>query len=285
MKLIYLESKIPDIMNRSRRLFNISTGYRVIDCLFQWLMVNESWLLVTDKPVSQHLLLRLLSISCQWLTSTQSDIPWLESMLQPHRSVQTLWDFLSVTDEFRVSFASLLYASIVQSMALQFISPMSGTCLSEFARNNGWTSLISYDDLSKHAVAYRQLSLFLRKPAGREAYPSDVFICIPDCWNVPAVWILCRIRYTCMLSNHWNTFQWFVSLCSNQCDFDYGWSTVPGFKPIWNGYMPCHLSGQIRIESWCKVPGSNYACCGIQDIPAHQWVQARVFCCSKVTTV
>jgi F-type H+-transporting ATPase subunit alpha len=57
-------------------------------------------------------------------------------------------------------FTSLLYAGITQSMALQFISPMSGTCLAEYSRNSGWTSLVSYDDLTKHAIAYRQLSLF-----------------------------------------------------------------------------------------------------------------------------
>ena len=58
------------------------------------------------------------------------------------------------------TFMSILYASIVHSMAMQFISPMSGTCLAEYARNRGWSALVTYDDLSKHAVAYRQLSLF-----------------------------------------------------------------------------------------------------------------------------
>ncbi|MBE9527979.1 MAG: F0F1 ATP synthase subunit alpha [Proteobacteria bacterium] len=58
---------------------------------------------------------------------------------------------------------------------LQFIAPYSGCTIGEYFRDNGQHALIVYDDLSKHAVAYRQLSLLLRRPPGREAYPGDVF--------------------------------------------------------------------------------------------------------------
>jgi F-type H+/Na+-transporting ATPase subunit alpha len=58
---------------------------------------------------------------------------------------------------------------------LQYIAPYAGTSIGEFYRNRGDSALIVYDDLSKHAVSYRQLSLLLRRPPGREAYPGDVF--------------------------------------------------------------------------------------------------------------
>src|SRR3990172_2460181 len=58
---------------------------------------------------------------------------------------------------------------------LQFIAPYTGCAIGEYFRDNGMHALIIYDDLSKHAVAYRQLSLLLRRPPGREAYPGDVF--------------------------------------------------------------------------------------------------------------
>ncbi|HKI51593.1 MAG TPA: F0F1 ATP synthase subunit alpha, partial [Geothermobacteraceae bacterium] len=58
---------------------------------------------------------------------------------------------------------------------LQFISPYTGVTMGEFFRDSGKHALIIYDDLSKQAVAYRQLSLLLRRPPGREAYPGDVF--------------------------------------------------------------------------------------------------------------
>lgn len=60
-------------------------------------------------------------------------------------------------------------------MGAQFIGHLTATAISENSRNEGAIFQAAYDDLSKHAVAYRQLCLFLRKPAGREAYPSDVF--------------------------------------------------------------------------------------------------------------
>ena len=60
-------------------------------------------------------------------------------------------------------------------MGAQFVGHLTGTAVAESSRNLGALFQSAYDDLSKHAVAYRQLCLFLRKPAGREAYPSDVF--------------------------------------------------------------------------------------------------------------
>ena len=59
--------------------------------------------------------------------------------------------------------------------ALLYLAPYAGTAMGEFFRDNGEHALIIYDDLSKHAVAYRQMSLLLRRPPGREAYPGDVF--------------------------------------------------------------------------------------------------------------
>ena len=59
--------------------------------------------------------------------------------------------------------------------SLQYLAPYSGAAIGEYFRDNGKHALITYDDLSKHAVAYRQMSLLLRRPPGREAYPGDVF--------------------------------------------------------------------------------------------------------------
>jgi F-type H+-transporting ATPase subunit alpha len=58
---------------------------------------------------------------------------------------------------------------------LQFLAPYTGATMGEFFRDNGMHAVIAYDDLSKQAVAYRQMSLLLRRPPGREAYPGDVF--------------------------------------------------------------------------------------------------------------
>ncbi len=75
---------------------------------------------------------------------------------------------------------ALEYSIIVAATAsdpapLQFIAPLAGCAMGEYFRDNGQHALIGYDDLSKQAVAYRQMSLLLRRPPGREAYPGDVF--------------------------------------------------------------------------------------------------------------
>ena len=66
-------------------------------------------------------------------------------------------------------------ASASESAAMQYIAPYSGCTMGEYFRDRGEDALIIYDDLSKQAVAYRQISLLLRRPPGREAYPGDVF--------------------------------------------------------------------------------------------------------------
>src|SRR5947209_5284130 len=85
----------------------------------------------------------------------------------------------SVVDKLR-QFGAMDYTIVVaatasESAPLQFLAPFTGVTIGEFWRDNGGHALIVYDDLSKHAVAYRQLSLLLRRPPGREAYPGDVF--------------------------------------------------------------------------------------------------------------
>jgi F-type H+-transporting ATPase subunit alpha len=75
---------------------------------------------------------------------------------------------------------ALEYTTVVIAPAsavapLQFLAPFSGCTMGEYYRDNGKHALVVYDDLSKHAIAYRQLSLLLRRPPGREAYPGDVF--------------------------------------------------------------------------------------------------------------
>ena len=66
-------------------------------------------------------------------------------------------------------------AAASDSAAMQYISPYSGCAMGEYFRDKGEDALIIYDDLSKQAVAYREVSLLLRRPPGREAYPGDVF--------------------------------------------------------------------------------------------------------------
>ena len=76
-----------------------------------------------------------------------------------------------------LEYTIVVAATASQPAPLQYISPYTGCTMGEWFRDNGKHALIVYDDLSKQAVAYRQLSLLLRRPPGREAYPGDVFYC------------------------------------------------------------------------------------------------------------
>ncbi len=74
-----------------------------------------------------------------------------------------------------MEYTIIVSASAAESAPLQYIAPYSGCAMAEYFREQGKDVLIVYDDLSKHAVAYRALSLLIRRPPGREAYPGDVF--------------------------------------------------------------------------------------------------------------
>jgi proton translocating ATP synthase F1 alpha subunit len=74
-----------------------------------------------------------------------------------------------------LKYTIVIAATASDAAPLQFLAPYSGCAIGEYFRDNGMHGLIIYDDLSKQAVAYRQMSLLLRRPPGREAYPGDVF--------------------------------------------------------------------------------------------------------------
>lgn len=74
-----------------------------------------------------------------------------------------------------LNFSTIVAATAADAASLQFLAPYTGCTVGEFFRDNQAHALIIYDDLSKHAAAYRQMSLLLRRPPGREAYPGDVF--------------------------------------------------------------------------------------------------------------
>ncbi len=85
------------------------------------------------------------------------------------RIVKTLEDYGAL------EYSIIVSATASEPAPLQFLAPYAGCAMGEYFRDNGMHAVIFYDDLSKHATAYRQMSLLLRRPPGREAYPGDVF--------------------------------------------------------------------------------------------------------------
>ena len=92
---------------------------------------------------------------------------------QKQSTVARIINVLEQADAMRYSI--ILSAPASDSAATQYLAPFAGAAIGEWFMDNGMDALIVYDDLSKHAVAYRQVSLVLKRPSGREAYPGDVF--------------------------------------------------------------------------------------------------------------
>ncbi|MCX6576257.1 MAG: F0F1 ATP synthase subunit alpha, partial [Candidatus Aminicenantes bacterium] len=84
--------------------------------------------------------------------------------------------FIKTLEDFgAMDYSIIVAASASDPSPLQYLAPYSGCAMGEYFRDNGRHALVIYDDLSKHAAAYREISLLLRRPPGREAYPGDVF--------------------------------------------------------------------------------------------------------------
>ena len=81
----------------------------------------------------------------------------------------------TLTDAGAMDYTTVVSATASDVATMQYLAPYAGCAIGEYFRDNGMHALIIYDDLSKHAVAYRQMSLLLKRPPGREAYPGDVF--------------------------------------------------------------------------------------------------------------
>jgi F-type H+-transporting ATPase subunit alpha len=92
---------------------------------------------------------------------------------QKRSSVARIVDVLNANGA--MEYTTVVAATASDSAPLQYLAPFSGSSMGEYFRDTGRHAMIAYDDLSKHAVAYRQLSLLLRRPPAREAYPGDIF--------------------------------------------------------------------------------------------------------------
>ena len=89
-----------------------------------------------------------------------------------------------LNDKGALDYTTVILAGASKEGTFQYLAPFSGVTLAEYFMEKGKDVLIVYDDLSKHAVAYRELSLLLGRPPGREAYPGDIFIFIHAYLNV-----------------------------------------------------------------------------------------------------
>ncbi len=164
----FLEREAPDIVERAPVNEPLYTGTKVIDALLpigrgqRELILGDRQVGKTSLAVDAILSQRDSDVSCVYV-----------SVGQKKSSALTIIETLRRHNA--LAHTTIVVASPEDPPALRYLAPYTGCTIAEFFMDEGRDALIVYDDLNKHADAYRELSLLLRRPPGREAYPGDIF--------------------------------------------------------------------------------------------------------------
>ncbi|HEF7510505.1 TPA: F0F1 ATP synthase subunit alpha [Campylobacter jejuni] len=164
----FVEEKAKGIMARKSVHEPLHTGIKVIDALVpigrgqRELIIGDRQTGKTTVAVDTIISQRGQGVICIYVAigQKQSTVAQVVKRLEEHGAME---------------YTIVVNAGASDPAALQYLAPYTGVTMGEFFRDNAKHALIVYDDLSKHAVAYREMSLILRRPPGREAYPGDVF--------------------------------------------------------------------------------------------------------------
>ncbi|MDX8478339.1 F0F1 ATP synthase subunit alpha [Mesorhizobium sp. VK24D] len=171
-----VDVKAPGIIPRKSVHEPMSTGLKAIDALIP-VGRGQRELVIGDRQTGKTAIILDTMLNQK---SVHDSGPEKEKLYCVYVAVgqkrSTVAQFVKVLEERGALDYSIIIAATASDPApMQFLAPFAGCTMGEYFRDNGMHALISYDDLSKQAVAYRQMSLLLRRPPGREAYPGDVF--------------------------------------------------------------------------------------------------------------
>ena len=176
VKRARVETKAPGIMPRQSVHEPMQTGLKAIDALIP-IGRGQRELIIGDRQTGKTAIALDTILNQKSVNATDDESAKLYCVYvaigQKRSSVAQLVKILE--DNGALEYSVVVAATASDPAPLQYLAPFSGCTIGEYFRDNGMHSLIVYDDLSKQAVAYRQMSLLLRRPPGREAYPGDVF--------------------------------------------------------------------------------------------------------------
>lgn len=164
----FVEEKAPGIMQRKSVHEPLQTGIKAIDALVP-IGRGQRELIIGDRQTGKT----TVAIDTILNQKGENVICIYVAIGQKASSVASV--VRTLEEGGAMDYTVVVNAGASESSALQFLAPYTGVTIGEFFRDNAKHALIIYDDLSKHAVAYREMSLLLRRPPGREAYPGDVF--------------------------------------------------------------------------------------------------------------
>ena len=172
-KSLPVERKALGVMQRQPVTQPLQTGLKAIDSMVP-VGRGQRELIIGDRQTGKTAVAIDAIINQKSTQDTDSPVYCIYVAVgQKASTVATI--VAELEENGAMEYTTVVAANASDSAPLQFIAPYSGCAMGEFFRDNGQHSLIVYDDLSKQATAYRQMSLVLRRPPGREAFPGDVF--------------------------------------------------------------------------------------------------------------
>jgi len=171
-----VDVKAPGIIPRQSVHEPMSTGLKAIDALIP-VGRGQRELVIGDRQTGKTAIILDTILNQKAIHQSGPDSEKLYCVyVAVGQKRSTVAQFVKVLEERGALEYSIIVAATASDPApMQFIAPFAGCTMGEYFRDNAQHALIGYDDLSKQAVAYRQMSLLLRRPPGREAYPGDVF--------------------------------------------------------------------------------------------------------------
>ncbi len=171
-----MENPAPGIIERQSINEPLMTGIRIVDALFP-IGRGQRELIIGDRQTGKT------AIAIDAIINQKQ----YNDKAQPNEKVYCIYVAIgqkrssvarivkTLQEHGAMSYTIVVAATAADPAAMQYIAPYTACAMGEYFRDNGMHALIVYDDLSKHAVAYRQISLLLRRPPGREAFPGDIF--------------------------------------------------------------------------------------------------------------
>lgn len=161
-----IEREAPKIMEREKVSQPLETGIKIIDALFP-IGRGQRELILGDRKTGKT------TIALDTIVNQKDVICIYTSIGQRKAEIVQIIKFLS--EKGALDYTILVVASSSDSVVLQYLAPFSAMTLGEYFRDKGKDVLIVFDDLTKHAWAWREISLLLERPPGRESYPGDIF--------------------------------------------------------------------------------------------------------------
>jgi F-type H+-transporting ATPase subunit alpha len=171
-----VDVKAPGIIPRKSVHEPMSTGLKAIDALIP-IGRGQRELVIGDRQTGKTAIILDTFLNQKSINESGDESKKLYCVyVAVGQKRSTVAQFVKILEERGALEYSIIIAATASDPApMQFLAPFAGCAMGEYFRDNGMHALIAYDDLSKQAVAYRQMSLLLRRPPGREAYPGDVF--------------------------------------------------------------------------------------------------------------